>query len=139
MKHMMRRGGYILFDLITGLVLAGIILVALTVAVVSQNHLAARLAESRNATAAVEGLLAQLQRGGGGGGPPLAVSDDVRMAVRPIDDRPLGSHVWVEVSAERDGRSVSLIGLIPRQSLVQWQQNVPASQPARGDVEGGRR
>lgn len=114
---MPRRNGYVLLDAVNGLVLVGILLVALVVMVVRQNRLAERLAESRSATTAVEDALSSLQQGRA----PRPVSTIVLHA-QPLPTDPVGDRIWVDVSAEQSGRTVNLVGLVPKRSFDQWQQ-----------------
>lgn len=124
---MTRRRGFILYDLVTGLALVGMVTVALTVAATRTSQVSDRLAETRAGLGWVEASLAQLQRGQ----VPAAPSGST-LTVRPIEGEPVGERVWVEVAADRDGDSVTLTGLVPQRALAQWQQAV-AGKTAEGE------
>ncbi len=126
----MRRNGYMFVDLLAGLALISIVTVSLTVVMVKQNQVANRLAELRATTAELETFITQLQLGA-----VPTVPADAAFSVRQIDDSPaVGARVWVEVTAKRQQRSVSLSGLIPQKSLTQWQQTIPAEKPAMDEA-----
>jgi type II secretory pathway pseudopilin PulG len=103
-----------------GLIIIGVLAAALSVA--SSRHAggAGRLAASRGATWAAEEALAQLSAG------KPASAEGVKVERTEGGAAPAG-HVWVRVTAQRDGRSASLVGLVPDKVL-------PPAAPA----EGGR-
>ncbi|CAN5465913.1 hypothetical protein BH09PLA1_BH09PLA1_16810 [soil metagenome] len=102
------RRGFLLMDMMIGMVLLVVLATVLAVGVRSRQRGAMHLLESRAAIRSAEAALFELQAGANEPTPRRGVE------VRVIDDRsgnaPAG-HRWVRVEAYCNGRSASLVGL----------------------------
>jgi hypothetical protein len=107
---MRRRRGWVFVDVVMGLILVGLTGTMLAAAGTWHYRLLKHLADSRAATRAAESALISIQAG-----EPV---DQGKFAVRqlPTASDALGMQ-WVEVSATVDGRSASLVGLVPASAV----------------------
>jgi type II secretory pathway pseudopilin PulG len=120
-----RTRAFVLLDAVIGMMILGALAAALLVALNRQRVAADRLAETRGATWAAEQALAELQSGRKPTGEGVKVEAVAMQAAPPI------GQAWVRVRAERSGRSVTLVGLVPSDMAP------PPPQPveAKGGVE----
>ncbi|MBC8109278.1 MAG: type II secretion system protein [Anaerolineae bacterium] len=104
------RRGFLLIDMVIGLLLLAVMTTVLAVGVRSRQKGSAHLTDTRAALRSAEAALYELQAGA----PAPTSRKDV--AVRIIDqqsDTAPAGHRWVRVEATCNGRSASLYGLIP--------------------------
>ena len=106
-----RRRGLFFMDTVIGLVIAGTLGLILVIAITRATQARDRLEDSATAGRAAERALATIQRGEPA---PVAVGD-AKVTVKPVTG---GARVegreWLEVIATYNGRSASLVGLVPR-------------------------
>ena len=107
---MKRRRGWVFVDVVMGLILLGLIGTMLAAAATWHYRLLQHLADSRAATRAAESALVSMQAGEPVGQGKFAVH-----ALPTASDSP--GMQWVEVSATVDGRSASLVGLVPAKAV----------------------
>jgi hypothetical protein len=110
---MNRRGGWILADAAFGLLLlAG--LGAMTSTMIHRHHRgAADLHAQRDAAEQAQRILWQVQQGR-----PVNLALEPATRIERLErDRLFGSHQWVRVSVEREGRLAELVGLAPQGAL----------------------
>ena len=119
---MRRRRGYLLAEVILGLMLIGVIMTSLVIGIVRQNRASAALAETRALVAAAESAMTRLQSGSIPDPPAGA-----QVTVARLEHEPIGQRVWVELTMEQGPRSFSLRGLVSKLSWDKWQQSHPAS------------
>jgi len=104
------RGGFLIMDMIIGMLLLGALTVVLAVGARAQQRGAAHLNDSRAALRGAEAALLELQTGAAQPSPRRGVT------VRVIEDATTAApprHRWVSVEATCNGRVASLYGLIP--------------------------
>ena len=112
-RRINRCAGFFLLDVVTGIVVAMVILVALTVSVQRYRHASRRLADQRAAVQLAERVLTDLQAGQ----QPAAAPEGFKTQVQDLPERPATSGIrWVEVRVEGSAVSFSLVGLIPVRS-----------------------
>ena len=123
MKRRAKHRGSMLIETAITLTLLGMFTGVLTYSTSQARRAQAALSKQRIAIRAADQVLWDLQRG-------QAFKDAVRHAKQTqanlsIDFKPLASDqsddqpwVWVEVEADYDGKSASLIGRIPAQTLA---------------------
>jgi type II secretory pathway pseudopilin PulG len=114
--------GFVIIDVVIGLAILAAIGAALVVALNRQQGAAARLAETRGLTWAAEQAMAELQSG------RKPQVEGVRVEASPAEAAPPAGYAWVRVRAERNGRSATLVGLVPAEVA-----------PPAEKVEGGAR
>ena len=123
-----RRDGFLIFDALASLAVVATLLVLLGVIVGQHRRADQNLGDQRAAVRRAEQALLDLQLGR-----PLAA--DVThpravLTVTPLDDAaPMADRVWVEVHSQVRTRSVTLIGLAPREHVP------PPGAPAAGAEE----
>jgi len=108
------RRGFMLMDVIGGLILVATLATVLAIAMNRQNRAQQKLADSRAAVRIAERVLADLQTSG----KTAADDDDTRITIHraegAADARGLA---WAEVRVAFRDQQASLVGLVPRQSL----------------------
>jgi len=108
------RRGFMVMDVVGGLILVSILAGVLAVAMNQQNRAEQKLADSRAAVRIAERTLAELHLSAN---TPNA-DDETRIAVRPVQEaKGIGDLVWVEVQVAYRGEHAELVGLIPRKNL----------------------
>jgi type II secretory pathway pseudopilin PulG len=110
-----RRRGFMMLDVLIGIILLGALLSVLGISANLRNRAAVRMASQRAAMQLAEMALADLQRGATTA--PAEAQDSV--VVHRSGQR-IGGLEWVQVIASHEGRQASLSGL------------APATQPATG-------
>lgn len=98
-----------------GLAILAVLAGALVVALNRRQRAGERLSDVRGAAWAAEHALVQMQAGG----KPAAHAGSGGVAVEIVDgdaSAPKG-FVWVRVRGERNGRTSSLVGLVPRDKV----------------------
>lgn len=108
---MRSRRGWVFIDVVMGVILVGMIAGMLGAAAGWHYRALKHLADTRAATRLAESTLISLQTG-----QPVAAADSKCRELSAATDLP--GMTWVEVSATVDGRSASLVGLVPNNSLT---------------------
>jgi hypothetical protein len=104
-----RRGGFMLLDIITGIVVGMAVLVALTVSVQRYRHASRRLADQRAAIHLAERVLTDLQAGR----PPASEQEGLKAQVVDLTQpQATANSRWVEVRVDGPGVFV-LTGVVP--------------------------
>ena len=105
-----RRAGFFLTDSVVGFLLIGVLGLVMVVGVTTAAKAHRRLADSAAATVTAEQAMALLRDRQ----PVPQTLSDVAGQVRAADggQAALG-HRWVEVTATRNGRTATLVGLVP--------------------------
>ena len=105
------RLGFITPDAVMGLAILAVLAGALFVALNRRQRAGDRLSDTRGAAWAAEQALVQMQAGG-----KPAVGDGNTVAVETIagDESAPAGYAWVRVRGERNGRTSTLTGLVPR-------------------------
>lgn len=101
-----RGRGYFIVDVAFGLALVGVLIALLTAAVSQSRRASKALAAQREAVAAVELALAEMQAGGDAG-------EGIR--VEALDAEAPEGWRWVRVTAEVASREAGLVGLVPHE------------------------
>ena len=107
--------GFAMADVVLGMSILAVLATAFFTSVHRQRRGAERLADMRGATWDAEYALAVMQLGRAADAPALA-----NVHVEPTSDASAapvaapGGYTWVRVRAERNGRSATLVGLVPR-------------------------
>jgi type II secretory pathway pseudopilin PulG len=110
-----RRRGFMMLDVLIGIILLGALLSVLGISANLRNRAAVRMASQRAAMQLAEKALADLQRGA-----TTAPADSQDSVVVHRSGQRIGALEWVQVIASHEGRKASLSGL------------APATQPATG-------
>lgn len=100
----MRRRGFLSTDILTGLLIAGSLATGLAVTVTKWRRAADMLAHDRAATEAAQRTLLELQQHR-----PAPRFEDIKLTLRPLNDN------WTQVTAVCAGRTVSIVGLLPKE------------------------
>jgi type II secretory pathway pseudopilin PulG len=104
------RHGFLLVDVITGLVLLTALGTAMVVAQSARSHAARKLADTRAAIRLAERALMELQSGR----PTPTDTPDAQTEVRPLTSDPaISGTKWVRVRTTLHGQSAVLCGLVP--------------------------
>ena len=121
-QHQRRGGtcrGFVMADVVLGMAILAVLAAAFFVSVHKQRRGAERLADMRGAAWDAEYALAAMQSGG-------KPSEDVQVERLAEADGAAGAanvvpdgYAWVRVSAQRNGRAASLIGLVPRDAVAE--------------------
>jgi len=116
MKTRNRRGGWILLEAITAVMLIGMMAVLLAVALRQRDRGVKALADARAASRAAESALTLMQSGAG---QPAVLAGEAKITVTELPQAadPPGME-WVSVKAELAGRTAELVGLVPRQMVA---------------------
>jgi type II secretory pathway pseudopilin PulG len=104
------RSGFVLLDLITGLLFLAVLAAILFVGIQTRAKGAARLAESRAALRSAEAALGELQSGETK--PPPRAGVEVRIDDDPETSAPIG-YKWVRITATCAGKTAELRGVVP--------------------------
>ena len=105
-----RRRGFFLTDSIVGFMLIGMLGLALVVAVTTASKAKRRLDDSAGAATAAEQVMAMLRDGKAA---PQSIGE-ASVAVRAAQGgAAVAGQRWVEVIVKRNGRTASLVGLVP--------------------------
>ena len=99
--------GFVIIDVVIGLMILAAVAAALIVALNRHQHASSRLAETRGLTWAAEQAMAELQSG------RKPQGDGIQVESSSTDAAPPAGYAWVRVRAERNGRSATLVGLVP--------------------------
>jgi len=110
----MRRGGWIMLDMLTALILLTITGGILAVGTYSEQVALRRLSDSRSASRAAEAALTAMQRG-----QTAPASSDVRIDVHVLNQS-AGSPklAWVEIKATVAKSTNTLVGLVPSSAVA---------------------
>ena len=109
------RRGFMLIDVIVGLIVVAILTVTLGVAVTKQRRATDRLGDSRESMRLAEQTLTSLQTAA----PPPTAPQDVTVSVKRDDSiRAPSGCVWALVTVTQNGRSVELAGIIRKDADV---------------------
>ena len=103
---MRRRRGIMVTDAVVALTIIAVLSTALVVAINRGHRATARLAAQRGATWAAEAALTQLQAG------QSPNMDGIEIERLAVPKAPAGFG-WVRVKAQHDGRTATLIGVVP--------------------------
>jgi len=112
-KAKQSRRGFLLMDMVIGLLLLATMTTVLAVGVRSRQKGGAHLLDTRAALRSAEAALYELQSGAAA--PSARRGVNVRVVEQKSDTAPAG-HRWVRVEATCNGRGASLIGLVPASS-----------------------
>lgn len=117
---MRRRRAWVFIDTLAAMVLMSLLMVMLSIAIGSFKKADARLADVRNASQLAEEALTCLQAGSPLP-PPLARKIEIERIDEPAPrmQAPATRRTssWARVTARSNGRSASLVGLIPTSAL----------------------
>src|SRR5271154_5824471 len=103
----MRRRGWVLFDVISAMILMSLMAGILAVGAHRQQVTLQYLVDSRSATRVAENVLTAMQSG------QTVSADDANFSVRELSQpADIAGMSWVEVRATVSHRSASLIGLV---------------------------
>ena len=105
---MMNRHGLMTFDALAGLFLLAAIATALAVSANLRQKSAVQLTHQRQANAAAQEALGNLQTTG----KPQISDSSIEVSVEYTGQR-VGKSEWVEVSTACEGRHASIVGLAP--------------------------
>jgi Tfp pilus assembly protein PilX len=107
---MRRRRGWVFLDVLVGLMILGIIGLTLGAGAAWHQRALAHLSDMRAASRVAESALISMQA--------REQFDRSKVVCREVAgaQNPAGMS-WVEVSAKVNGRSASLVGLVPKESL----------------------
>jgi hypothetical protein len=105
-RSMLMKSGYLVAEVVLGMTLIGIIIVALSMMVTRQNKAAGAMAAQRELSRAAEQALLATQS------PEVPPPGDVQLAVTILDHpSPVEARRWITLTATRDNRSASITGL----------------------------
>jgi hypothetical protein len=105
-----RRPGFFLTDSVVGFLLIGVLGLVLVVGVTTAAKAHRRLADSAAATVAAEQAMALLRDRQT---VPQTLGDTAVQLRPATGGQAVPGHRWVEVTATRNGRSATLLGLVP--------------------------
>ena len=105
-----RRAGFFITDSVVGFLLIGVLGLVMVVGVTTAAKAHRRLADSAAATVAAEQAMALLRDR-----QPVPQSlGEVAVQVRAATGgQAVAGHRWIEVTATRNGRTATLVGLVP--------------------------
>ncbi len=118
-----RRAGIFQLDATIGLIILVVLGTAFTVAVSRQRVASGRMADRRGATWAAEHALVQLQS-------HQPAGEGVKIEPLAADAAPAG-YAWVRVRTELNGRTATLVGLIPSNNIL-GADGTPTTRAAEG-------
>ena len=102
------RRGFLLADIMTGMLILSMMTVVLATAVSNQHMGSQRLADSRNAARFAERVLLDLRQGHA---PPTAPAD-MHLVIEPADGgQAIDGFTWTRVTVKCNRQSTTLIGL----------------------------
>jgi hypothetical protein len=105
-----RRAGFFLTDSVVGFLLIGVLGLVLVVGVTTAAKAHRRIADSAAATVAAEQAMALLRDRQ----PVPQTLGETAVQVRPATGgQAVSGHRWVEVTTTRNGRTATLVGLVP--------------------------
>ena len=105
------RRGFAMADVVLGMSILAVLSAAFFISVHQQRRGSERLADTRGAAWDAEYALAVMQSGRQADGLQNVHVESISDA-----DAPAGN-IWVRVRAERNGRSATLVGLVPRDAV----------------------
>ena len=109
-----RRAGFFLTDSVVGFLLIGVLGLVLVVGVTTAAKAHRRLADSAAATVAAEQAMALLRDRQ----PVPQTLNDVAVQVQAAEGgQAVVGHRWVEITATRNGRTATLVGLAPEGAM----------------------
>ena len=107
------RRGIFLADTMIGFTLTAVLALLLVTAITKTHRAEERLDSNATSVRMARRVMTNLQQGGPA---PLRIDDaEVKVTPAPGGDK-IAGHAWVQVKITRDGRSTTLVGLVPRKA-----------------------
>ncbi|MBI1372050.1 MAG: hypothetical protein GC159_04725 [Phycisphaera sp.] len=114
-RHITRRRGFVMIDMIGGLILATVLLLVVVGAVRQYQSGALQVARARQAAALAERVLVDLQLGREA---PNLDDGDTTVTIRAVDGgESFAAKKWVSVSVTYLGRTVEITGVVPARAV----------------------
>jgi type II secretory pathway pseudopilin PulG len=105
-----RRAGWIMLDMITGLIILLVLIATFSAALLRQQRGQQKLADTRAAMRLAEETASLLQLGQAPPAPPEGESIEVVPLSSP-DQTPPAGHAWVRIRVTNNGRTATLVAL----------------------------